>query len=220
MAFTSNSQPTNHAGKPLPSRGAGSHRDPSVLVIDQDNRALSASYLRHGWQAKTVTSVGAGLVCIDQEEFDLIACNMLTRDGSVYDILSSLQDRKSSTPVIALSEQIEVGDVVKVVRAGAFDFHFKSLPMEHLQAMSRAALSRDNAPVLSSLSDLSPSSSMDVRSDEVSNQTLSEHNRIHLIDALRLSDGNRTKAAKILGVSVRTVRNKVKQYGLPPRREA
>ena len=47
--------------------------------------------------------------------------------------------------------------------------------------------------------------------------TLSELNRKHLEDALALAEGNRTNAAKVLGISVRTVRNKIRQYGLPPR---
>jgi DNA-binding NtrC family response regulator len=34
------------------------------------------------------------------------------------------------------------------------------------------------------------------------------------------TDGNRTRAAEILGVSLRTVRNKIREYGLPPRKFA
>lgn len=35
-----------------------------------------------------------------------------------------------------------------------------------------------------------------------------------IVDALRKTEGNRTKAAKMLGISVRTLRNKIKEYGL------
>jgi DNA-binding NtrC family response regulator len=37
---------------------------------------------------------------------------------------------------------------------------------------------------------------------------------------LQATHGNRTRAAELLGISVRTIRNKIREYGLPPRRYA
>ena len=34
---------------------------------------------------------------------------------------------------------------------------------------------------------------------------------------LEVTRGNRTRAAEMLGVSLRTIRNKIREYGLPPR---
>jgi DNA-binding NtrC family response regulator len=44
--------------------------------------------------------------------------------------------------------------------------------------------------------------------------------RLHLESTLALTDGNRTHAAEMLGISLRTLRNKIREYGLPPRRYA
>ena len=44
--------------------------------------------------------------------------------------------------------------------------------------------------------------------------------RSHLERTLELVNGNRTRAAEMLGISVRTMRNKIRQYDLPPRRYA
>jgi DNA-binding NtrC family response regulator len=44
--------------------------------------------------------------------------------------------------------------------------------------------------------------------------------KLHLEKTLALTDGNRTQAAELLGISLRTVRNKIREYGLPPRRYA
>ena len=41
--------------------------------------------------------------------------------------------------------------------------------------------------------------------------------KIHLENTLTLAHGNRTHAAQMLGISLRTMRNKIKEYGLPPR---
>ncbi|HEY1462225.1 MAG TPA: sigma-54 dependent transcriptional regulator [Terriglobales bacterium] len=43
----------------------------------------------------------------------------------------------------------------------------------------------------------------------------------HLLEkTLEATAGNRTRAAELLGVSLRTIRNKIREYGLPPRRYA
>jgi DNA-binding NtrC family response regulator len=44
--------------------------------------------------------------------------------------------------------------------------------------------------------------------------------KTHLENTLALTDGNRTHAAEMLGISLRTLRNKIREYGLPPRRYA
>jgi DNA-binding NtrC family response regulator len=44
--------------------------------------------------------------------------------------------------------------------------------------------------------------------------------KMHLENTLALAHGNRTHAAEMLGISLRTIRNKIKEYGLPPRRYA
>lgn len=47
-----------------------------------------------------------------------------------------------------------------------------------------------------------------------------EVERQHLENTLALTAGNRTRAAELLGISLRTLRNKIREYGLPPRRYA
>lgn len=44
--------------------------------------------------------------------------------------------------------------------------------------------------------------------------------KLHLEKTLALTEGNRTHAAELLGISLRTLRNKIREYGLPPRRYA
>jgi DNA-binding NtrC family response regulator len=41
-----------------------------------------------------------------------------------------------------------------------------------------------------------------------------------LESTLEVTRGNRTRAAEMLGISIRTIRNKIREYGLPPRRFA
>jgi DNA-binding NtrC family response regulator len=47
-----------------------------------------------------------------------------------------------------------------------------------------------------------------------------ELERAHLESTLEMTRGNRTQAAEMLGISIRTMRNRIREYGLPPRRYA
>jgi len=64
---------------------------------------------------------------------------------------------------------------------------------------------RQNAPVLVSTT---------------AGRPIRELERLHLESTLALTEGNRTHAAEMLGISIRTLRNKIREYGLPPRRFA
>jgi DNA-binding NtrC family response regulator len=44
--------------------------------------------------------------------------------------------------------------------------------------------------------------------------------RVHVENTLAMTRGNRTQAAEMLGISIRTMRNRIREYGLPPRRYA
>jgi DNA-binding NtrC family response regulator len=71
----------------------------------------------------------------------------------------------------------------------------------------------DGASRLSTLSQM-PSSAA------VAGTPIRQLERQHLENTLALTDGNRTHAAEMLGISIRTMRNKIREYGLPPRRYA
>jgi len=47
--------------------------------------------------------------------------------------------------------------------------------------------------------------------------SIRELERAHLESTLHMTQGNRTKAAEMLGISIRTMRNRIREYGLPPR---
>jgi DNA-binding NtrC family response regulator len=179
---------------------------------------LSASFLRHGWQVKAATCLREAFRAIDQQIFDLVICDLQMRDGDVHQVMVALDECAPNTPVIVLASNASAPDVVKAIRNGAFDFLLKDVGFDVLQAVARTAVksSLRRTPCNPPATTGSEASAALPLSTAV--LTLSELNRVHLEAALALAEGNRTNAAKVLGISVRTVRNKIRQYGLPPRK--
>jgi DNA-binding NtrC family response regulator len=59
-----------------------------------------------------------------------------------------------------------------------------------------------------------------VRNPVQAGTPMRELERQLLETTLQLTGGNRTRAAEMLGISLRTIRNKIREFGLPPRRFA
>jgi len=218
MQSTSHPEPRNLTGRDghscIPS-GA------TVLILDGDSRlraALNANFLRHGWQVKTASSFAEADRLLDQQSFDLVISGLTMRDGDVHQFIVAQAEYPPVTPVIVLASHTTVADVVQIMRAGAFDVLTRDTCFDLLQASSRSAIYAFGTSEISH-PDAIPSAAPRPTAAPVpaTGMTLSELNRKHLEDALALAEGNRTNAAKVLGISVRTVRNKIRQYGLPPR---
>jgi DNA-binding NtrC family response regulator len=192
----------------------------TVLIIDSELRyrtALNANFLRHGWQVKTAACLREAFRAIDQQVFDLVICDLQMRDGDVHQVMVALDECSPETPVIVLAANAGAPDVVKAMRNGAFDFLVKDINFDILQVAARSAVTGSARKHAIHLEE--PATSAALSSVPAPALTLSELNRLHLEAALALAEGNRTNAAKVLGISVRTVRNKIRQYGLPPRRQ-
>ncbi len=94
------------------------------------------------------------------------------------------------------------------------NFMQRVLSLSRTQDISAAVFDQEHQPLVSAPSE--------IRETHESRQPLSmdQVERSHLERTLELVGGNRTRAAELLGISVRTMRNKIRQYDLPPRRYA
>jgi DNA-binding NtrC family response regulator len=89
--------------------------------------------------------------------------------------------------------------------------------VRELENLVRRALALSTGTVLGAQSlDIETSAAREPSSDAVrSGVTLQDIERQLLAKTLEATGGNRTKAAELMGVSLRTVRNKIREYGLP-----
>lgn len=96
------------------------------------------------------------------------------------------------------------------------------LTAECFDSEHRPPRHRFNAPVSSVASDAGAASGLQPTpiSRAPNPVSMDELERSHFERTLEMVEGNRTRAAEMLGLSVRTIRNKIRQYDLPPRRYA
>ncbi len=182
----------------------------SVLIVDDEpgiRAALLAHFTREGWQAAAASGLHEAEYRLAQGWFDLVVTDLRLPDGSGASLLRAAQ----GTPVILLTAYGSVSDAVAAIRAGARDYLTKPVSWPQL----REAADRCTANPEGRIPLPAQAAEKAVRLGEA--LRLGEIERLHLERTLALARGNRTRAAEMLGISVRTIRNKIREYGLPPR---
>jgi DNA-binding NtrC family response regulator len=186
-----------------------------MLVVGIPNKPLGAA-------AKIAISKGAPVSLVSdgrqavamlrsRDTVDLLLVDVGVDIGS---IVRALDAESISVPVIGCGTANDIRTAVAVIRAGANEY-ISLLPDADVIAAMLVALANG-------MSDLVDSGEAVALVVEVAEQvkpssaiirpTLADVERDLILDTLRHCLGNRTRAANILGISVRTLRNKLNDY--------
>ncbi|MCD6061173.1 MAG: Two-component system response regulator [Moraxellaceae bacterium] len=117
-----------------------------ILVIDDEPivRESLAVYLSDsGFQVDTAKNGDEGLALFRNKRPDLVICDLRMPLFDGLDVLKAMNAESPETPVIVVSGQGSMNDVVTALRNGAVDYLFKPLiEMEVLEHSVRRALER------------------------------------------------------------------------------
>lgn len=117
-----------------------------ILVIDDEPvvRESLAVYLGDsGFQVDTAKNGDEGLAVFRNKRPDLVICDLCMPLFDGLDVLKAMNAESPETPVIVVSGQGSMNDVVTALRNGAVDYLFKPLiEMEVLEHSVRRALER------------------------------------------------------------------------------
>ncbi|TBR23926.1 response regulator [bacterium] len=199
----------------------------AVLIVDDEEklcRFLRKEFERDGYAAHVAHEHDGALAVLARERVDVVLLDIALPGPSGVDILSELKAARPRLPVVMLTGNASVETAVKTMKLGAFDYLAKPYGLPELKALVdrayaescrqaaaekrrkdtarrleeavRAAVSGDDAP--------SPS------------RSLAELEKAHILKVLAEQGGNRTQAARVLGVDVKTLYNKLKDYQAGP----
>ena len=148
-------------------------------------------------------------------EFDLVIVDLESHGADGLEFLRAWQGRDLGTPLIALTEGRDVGIVVEAMKLGVTDCLLKPIDPDELRNLV--------APLFKGRKNIGASNRSGDRFSRSAKQdiaippgtSLENLERVAVEQALVEHRGNRTHAAKTLGISVRTLQRKLKAWGIP-----
>lgn len=211
-----------------------------LLIVDDElamRQALGTSFERAGWKVQTASGVGEALATLQGTGIPVVLTDMRMLDGTGLDLVRRIRAVEARTSLIVLTAYGSVPDAVEAMRSGACEYLIKPVSFDRLAGAAERAWRR-----FQEAAGIAPQA-VDSRSAETAAPTLAEPAEMRtttavpatgiaaglplreverrLLEAtLVATKGNRTHAAEMLGISLRTMRNKIRSYGLPPRRYA
>jgi DNA-binding NtrC family response regulator len=146
---------------------------------------------------------------------DLVISQLDSPDFSGLSLLRKWRHRNRHTPFLFITEGSDVSSVVEGMKLGADDCLVKPIDAGDLRAAVSKLLERSQSSAGRSSSDLESSDAHRLNIDIPPGTSLEELERAAVEQALAQHQGNRTHAAKTLGISVRTLKRKLKAWGMP-----
>lgn len=184
----------------------------TILHVDDEPAVglmLEDTIRRAGHHPIGATNASEALRALSPGTVDLIVCDYQMPGINGLELLALVRGDGYDTPVIMMTGDASIEHAVCAIAAGAVGYVTKPLRPAQLelaveQALELARLRRENDALRRDVS-AAP------RDGEIVLRTLdiTEAEAVLIQHALAATGNNRTRAAKLLGISVRTLRNKL-----------
>lgn len=209
------------------------------IIVLEDNliiqKNLERQLRKRQHDVASVETLAAAREYLSKDNWDLMLLDTRLPDGKGIDLLRDLNERPQKPLVVVMSGFGSVESVSEWMDEGAFDYLIKPFCSEQIDAVLKKAetfgrivgashylMNKQEAmdPELhgrSSSHESDDDKTKYNKDDEGNLITLDELEKRHIFSALKHCNNNRTHAAKILDISIRTLRNKMKEYNGKPK---
>jgi len=191
--------------------------DAIILVVGAEPSDRETILLALGDQCHVVAaqSIEDALAHVS-DSVDLVVSESKSSQVNGLELLRRWKSCQPKTPFLIMVDERDVSSAVEAMKQGAADCIVKPLDADELRATAMQLLTT-NASGARSGSNQNPSNGLRRTSniDIPPDTSLEDLERAAVEQALIQHRGNRTHAARTLGISVRTLQRKLKAWGMP-----
>lgn len=193
-------------------------RGRSVLIVEDESRLrdmLTRAVTNMEFRSVCVPSAEAALAQLEKQTFDIILTDLNLPGMQGMDMCERIRQRWPESQLVILTGYGSLEAAKAAIRLEAADFLTKPTSLGDLEAaLNRALRRRLNHITTRPIPEMDleePTPVPAVNTGEAP-RTLQDMEREHVLSALARHDGNREATAEELGISVRTLYYRLKEY--------
>jgi DNA-binding NtrC family response regulator len=182
-----------------------------VLVVQDDGTPedLSDALRDDGLEVTSVATNEEAVAALERRPFDVVVS-----DGSSTHLLAHIQEHHLDVAVILLGADSAPDSAVDALRRGAYDVLERPIHLERLvtlvnRAGVRQGLLRENRELRRQLRRQEEGLALPL------GRRLEEVERRYIVRTLEILGNNKARAAKVLGISKKTLYRRLHEYGIP-----
>lgn len=102
----------------------------TILVVDDEpgiRRTLEKRLVKWNFRVITAENGRRAITLIQSDNPDVVITDLFMPDGDGFELLHHIQDTAPELPVIVISGQGQLGDVIQALRLGAWDYLYKPI---------------------------------------------------------------------------------------------
>jgi DNA-binding NtrC family response regulator len=149
-----------------------------------------------------------------KDSVGLVICDLDSTQVRGVDLVRLWKAQQPETPFLAITGTGDVGTAVEAMKSGMADCLVKPIDQDDLRSAAMQ-LVRSSSDYSSAGNGSEPEKSQKAHIEIPPGTSLEDLERAAVEQALSQHHGNRTHAAKTLGISVRTLQRKLKAWGMP-----
>lgn len=174
----------------------------NILIIGPEviSRAITEALQSLGHRSHTVKTAEEAFGVLSDTGCDLILSSLQLPQMQVFEFVETVK-RDSPIPIVVFGEHAQMGTMVAVMEVGANDFIVWPPQPDLLTGILQIVISRASLWIWI-VSATSP----------LASQRLREIERFACLSTLEACDGDKTEAARRLGITPRTLSNKLKLW--------
>ena len=118
-----------------------------LLIADDEfnTRVALVRYFKRSYDVEAASDGSSAIALLEKEKFDLVLTDMRMPGADGMEVLAAA--KAHGTPTVVLTAYGSIGDAVKAVKSGAFDFVSKPIKLDALSLVIEAALANGGTAV-------------------------------------------------------------------------